>query len=516
MALGVRLDLRQSQQLVMTPQLQQAIRLLQMSNLELRAFVEQELESNPLLRLADGGTEVEDTGAGPADDAPVPRDREVPLDARLTEAGDPGLAADTFDTGVENLYDADRTGEVGSGDAGAGESWAGESWTGVGAGGNLSFDAAGYDPEQQPDHPESLRAHLLAQLGQSRAGPRLVALARLVVEELDEHGYLRTGTAELAARLGAGTEALEAVEAALALVQGCEPIGVGARDLAECLALQLAERDRLDPAMRRLLDNLALLERGEGRRLRLACGVDEEDFVDMLAELRALDPRPCSGFSAEPVETVVADVLLRRAPGGPMGGGWEIELNPQTLPRLLIDNRYAAELAAGGGEARAFVTDCRANANWLKRSLDQRARSILAVTTEIVRRQEAFFAEGITGLRPLTLRMVADELDMHESTVSRVTSNKYMATERGLFDLKFFFTNPVGAEGMSAATVRHRIRAMVDAEPPRQILSDDVIVERLQKDGIEIARRTVAKYRKALGIPSSVERRRLKALTPGQ
>jgi RNA polymerase sigma-54 factor len=513
MVLGVRLDLKQSQQLVMTPQLQQAIRLLQMSNLELREFVEQALESNPLLHLAGGESEAEDAiggGGEPVGEAPAPREGAAPLDARLTAAGDPALAAETFDTGVENLYDADRTGQAGTGDP-----WTGDSWAGVGAGGNLSFDAAGFDLDQQPDRPESLRSHLLTQLGQCRAAPQVLALARLIVEELDEHGYLRTGLAELGSRLDADTEALEA---ALALVQGCEPTGVGARDLAECLALQLAERDRLDPAMRRLLENLALVERGERRRLRLLCGVDEEDFADMLAELRALNPRPCAGFAAERAETVVADVLLRRAPGGHpgggSGGGWQIELNPDTLPRLLIDNRYAAELAGAGDAVRAFVTDCRANANWLKRSLDQRARTILAVATEIVRHQDAFFAEGITGLRPLTLRMVAEELGMHESTVSRVTSNKYMATERGLFELKFFFTNPVGAEGLAAETVRHRIRAMVDAEPPQKILSDDVIVERLQKDGIDIARRTVAKYRKTLGIPSSVERRRLKALSP--
>jgi len=499
MALGVRLDLKQSQQLVMTPQLQQAIRLLQMSNLELRDFVEQELESNPLLRLADGDSE-EGAPEDPACEATRAVDREAPLDGRLTAEGDPALAADTFDTGAENLYDSDRGGEPGGA----------EFWVGVGAGGNLAFDAADFDLDQQPDHPTSLRSHLLAQLGHSRAEPQTLALARAIVEELDEHGYLRSALPELGDRFGAAA----AMEAALALVQGCEPTGVGARDLAECLALQLAERDRLDPAMRRLLDNLALLQLGDRRRLRQLCGVDEEDLADMLIELRALDPRPGAAFAAAPAQSVIADVLLRRAPGGQLGGGWEIELNPETLPRLLIDDRYAARLAAGGGEVRSFVTDCRANASWLKHSLDQRARNILAVTTEIVRQQDGFFAEGISGLKPLTLRMVADALGMHESAVSRVTRNKYMATERGLLELKFFFTNPVGAEGLSAEAVRQRIRTMVDTEPPRRILSDGVIVERLHKDGIDIARRTVAKYRKALGIPSSVERRRMKALTP--
>lgn len=507
MALGIRLDLKQSQQLVMTLQLQQAIKLLQMSNLELREFVEAEMESNPLIRVEEepGGTAREPEAAPDASPESEPESGETPLDARLTPEGDHSLGAETFDTGAENLYD------IGPNDSGPNETIPGEAaaWAGVGAGGNRSFDAPGFDLEQQPDRPASLRAHLLAQLGQSRAEPPVLLLARLLVEELDEHGLLRTGLAEIAARLGA---APEQVEAALALVQGCEPTGVGARDLAECLALQLAERDRLDPAMRRLVDNLDLVERGERRRLRALCGVDEEDFADMLAELRALDPRPCARFQAERAETLIPDVFLRRAPGGT----WEIELNPETLPRVLVDNRYAAQLAAARGgagrEARAFVSDCRASANWLKRSLDQRARTILTVATEIVRQQDRFFAEGIAGLKPLTLRMVAEATGLHESTASRVTSNKYIATERGIFELKFFFTNAVGPEGLAAAAVRHRIRAMINAELPGGILADDTIVERLQEDGIDIARRTVAKYRGVLGIPSSVERRRLQAM----
>ena len=514
MALGFRLEQKQSQQLVMTPQLQQAIKLLQMSNLELREFVEHEMESNPLIRVEEsvggalGGSGSRPEAAPDASPDSGPDSGETPLDARLTPEGDHSLGAETFDTGAENLYDTgpkengpNETGPFGFGEAAA--------WAGVGAGGNRSFDASGFDLEQQPDRPPSLRAHLLAQLGQSRAEAAVLLLARLLVEELDEHGLLRADLAELAARLGA---APGQVEAALTLVQGCEPTGVGARDLAECLALQLAERDRLDPAMRRLVENLDLVERRERRRLRVLCGVDEEDFADMLAELRALDPRPCAGFQTERAATLIPDVFLRRAPGG----GWEIELNSETLPRVLVDNRYAAQLAAARGEAgreaRAFVSDCRASASWLKRSLDQRARTILTVATEIVRQQDRFFAEGIAGLKPLTLSMVAEAAGLHESTVSRVTSNKYIATERGIFELKFFFTNAVGPEGLAAAAVRHRIRALIDAEEPGDILSDDTIVAQLQEDGIDIARRTVAKYRRVLGIPSSVERRRLQAM----
>jgi RNA polymerase sigma-54 factor len=503
MAPGFRLDLKQSQQLVMTPQLQQAIKLLQMSNLELREYVEHELESNPLIRVEAGGQAGAAPEAGPETaSSPKSDEAETPLDARLTPEGDHSLSAETFDTGTENLYDSGpkQTEPQATGPR--------EAMAPVGAGGNQSFDAPGFDLEQQPDRPVSLRAHLLAQLGQSRIAPQVLLLARLLVEELDEHGILRTSLAELAARLGA---ALKQVEAALALVQSCEPTGVGARDLAECLALQLAERDRLDPAMRLLVENLPLLERGELRRLRALCCVDDADFTDMLAELRALDPRPCAGFQAERAEILIPDVFLRRA----AGGTWEIELNPETLPKVLIDNRYAAQMAKDGGEARAFVSECRANASWLIRSLDQRVRTILTVATEIVRQQDGFFTDGIAGLKPLTLRMVAEKTGMHESTASRVTSNKYIATERGIFELKFFFTNAVGTDGLAAEAVRHRIRTMVSAETIGGVLSDDVIVSQLQEGGIDIARRTVAKYRHVMGIPSSIERRRLQAMMPG-
>ena len=491
MSIGLRLDLKQSQQLVMTPQLQQAIRLLQMSNLELAEFVAGEVERNPLLRLEDGSGQA----AAPHEASAI-----APLD-RQVATQDPGLVAETFDfsagdAAAENLFDGERAARPSpppKTDAGT------------------IANAAGYDFDQAPDRPVSLRAHLLAQLGQVAAAPDVLLLARVLVEELDEHGYLRTDPGEIAVRLGA--PAADGA-AALAMVQNCEPTGVGARDIAECLALQLAERDRLDPAMRSLLDNLDLIGRGQARRLQALCGVDAEDFADMLAELRRLDPRPCAGFAAEEPETLVPDLILTR---GQQPGTWQVELNPETLPRVLLDTRYAAEVGdvtRSDPEAQSFLQGCRSDANWLIRSLDQRARSILAVATEIIRRQGAFFDQGVAGLRPLTLAMVAESTGLHESTVSRVTANKYIQTERGTFGLKFFFTNAIAADGPTAQAIRDRIRRMIDAEPASAILSDDEIVENLQKDGVEIARRTVAKYRTVLGIPSSVERRRRKALLP--
>lgn len=483
---GLRLQLRQSQRLAMTPQLQQSIRLLQMSNLELAAYLAEEVEQNPLISLEDGGGE---RAAEAAQADPL----EAPLDRWAAAEGGATLGAEVFDTGAENIYET-APGE-------------GAAWAGVGAGGSREVEAAGAGLEGEPAPPPTLREHLLAQLGQMRARAPVAALARAIVEELDEAGYLRTGLDELGQRLGAAAPELEA---ALALVQSCAPTGVGARGLAECLRLQLAERGRLDPAMAELVANLELVARSERRRLRALCGVDDADLTEMLAELRALDPRPGAAFAHERAETRVPDVLLRRG-----AGGWELELNPETLPRLLVDRRYALRLRAGGKQTHRFLAEASASAHWLVRSLDQRARTILAVASEVVRRQEAFLDEGVSALKPLTLRMVAEATGLHESTVSRVTANKAMATPRGVLDLRFFFTNAVGEDGPAAEAVRHRIRGLIAAEAAGAILSDDAIVEKLQADDIEIARRTVAKYRNALGIPSSAERRRLKAALAG-
>ncbi|MEL6476346.1 MAG: RNA polymerase factor sigma-54 [Pseudomonadota bacterium] len=488
MSLGLRLELKQSQQLVMTPQLQQAIRLLQMSNVELCAYVASEVERNPLL-------EFDDFEPAPA---PAQAKEEVTLDQKVTAEGDLTLPAETFDTGSENLADdppIDRPGPAPS-----------DGWACVGAGGRLGFDGEAQDMADRLSQPESLRDHLLAQIGQSRAPHQIRLIAQLIIEELDEAGYYRGDLQAVADRLGV---ALTEAEAGLDLVQSCEPTGVGARDLADCLRLQLEERGPLDAATARMLDALPLFTEGRPDALCRATGLTPAEIGTKLAALRCLDPRPGAGFLPEIAETLIPDVFLTR----PSWGGWHVELNPDTLPRLLVDQRYALTVGSGGPEAENFVAECQATANWLIKSLDQRARTILKVAGEIVRCQEAFFEGGVARLKPLTLKMVADAVSIHESTASRVTSNKFISTERGIFELKFFFTNSVGSDDtVSAEAVRHRIKAMIDGEPPNDILSDDAIVEILQRDGIDVARRTVAKYRKGLKIPSSVERRRAKAL----
>jgi RNA polymerase sigma-54 factor len=286
-----------------------------------------------------------------------------------------------------------------------------------------------------------------------------------------------------------------------------------ARDLKECLSVQLAERNRLDPCMQALLDNLELLARRDHRRLMALCEVDAADLNDMIAELRRLDPKPGANWDAASPAPLVPDVLMRVAPDG----GWILELNPETLPRVLINHTFTARvLPRASREDKAFLTEKLQTASWLVKSLRQRAQTILKVASEIVRQQDNFFRQGVGSLRPLILRDIADAVEMHESTVSRVTANKSIATPRGTLELKYFFTTAIagtaGGETHSAEAVRYRIREMVAAETADEVLSDDAIVAVLRREGVDIARRTVAKYREALHIPSSVQRKREKAV----
>jgi RNA polymerase sigma-54 factor len=483
MALSQRLELRTSQSLVMTPQLQQAIKLLQLNNLELAAYIERELEENPLL-------ERDERDRPDADPGPAERRR--------------GDEDDFDDRGGERDWDAapDRFSQEMDTD-----------WTsGPGAApGPASDDADGLAGiDQRAAARVSLRDHLLEQIHLSVFDPIDRAIAEALADSLDSSGYLAVSLTELAGLLSVDARRIEAV---LIRLHGLDPAGVFARDLAECLAIQLRERNRLDPAMQTLLANLELVGQRDWTRLKRLCGVDAEDLSDMLAELRALDPRPALGFEGPPVQPLVPDILMR--PG--RGGGWQLELNPDSLPRVLVNQRYAREVGAAAGgdkQARRFLNDRLQSANWLVRALEQRANTILRVAEAIVSHQAAFFQHGVEHLRPLTLREVAETIEMHESTVSRVTANKYIASPRGTFELKYFFTATIqGADGGShaAEAVRQRIKTLIDQETPDTVLSDDRIVAILRAEGVDIARRTVAKYRDAMGIPSSTQRRREKA-----
>ncbi len=497
MALSARLEIRQGQSLVITPQLQQAIKLLQLSNIELEAYVEGELEKNPLLDREDRDGPAEPEGeAAPASGGDA--------DLTLSHDGPTGEAEASLDVRHDDLHDA-APGDRAMGDAG--DAPMATDWSKAGKGGP-AFDGED-DLEGSLTREKTLQDHLTDQLAVAGlTGPER-AIAIVLVDAVDEGGYLRAEVAEVADRLGVDPTRVEAV---LRTLQGFEPTGVFARSVPECLALQLAERGRLDPAMQALLDNLELLARRDTVSLRRVCGVDDEDLREMIAEVRALTPRPGLAFGSEPSNTVVPDVYVREG----AGGLWHVELNADTLPRLLVDHRYHARVSGGARSdaEKTFVAECLASANWLVKSLDQRARTILKVASEIVRQQDGFLAYGVEHLRPLNLKTVADAVGMHESTVSRVTSNKYVSTPRGVFELKFFFTSAIqssdGGEAHSAESVRHKIKQLIDAERGEvDVLSDDRIVEILKEAGVDIARRTVAKYREALRIPSSVERRRL-------
>jgi|GWRWMinimDraft_9_1066018.scaffolds.fasta_scaffold00047_2 RNA polymerase sigma-54 factor len=505
MALSPRLDIRQSQGLVMTPQLQQAIKLLQMSNFELEAYVEGELERNPLLERDESAHKPDAVERSP-DETVYSEGPENDLQLR----DDTSLisATDSLDTDYDNLYD---------GDSGADRAMADQSeppfnsdWTSVGTGGG-SFQENEYNLEDRISAQVNLRDHLLGQLQLSIRDPRERVLGAQIIDMLDEAGYLVETLERIAARQGA---ALADVEAVLKILQGFDPTGVCARNLAECLALQLRERNRLDPAMQMLLENLPLLARNDRAGLMKICGVDAEDLTDMIAEIKALDPKPGLTFGGEPAQPVVPDVFVRRG----ADGAWMVELNNATLPKVLINSQYCARVVKQkiSSQDKAYISECLSNANWLVKSLEQRARTILKVSAELVRQQEGFFEHGVSHLKPLNLRTIADAIEMHESTVSRVTANKYIATHRGIYDMKYFFTASIasseGGDAHSAAAVRHKIKALIDAELPGKILSDDRLVVLLRESGMDIARRTVAKYREALRIPSSVERRRVKQM----
>ena len=510
MALSTRLMMRQGQSLVMTPQLLQAIKLLQFSHLELTAFVQDELDRNPLLERADDapGPDVAPSidryaegERGDASDAPDWASPDLPVDGAQ-------LSAD-LGTDVSNTYDSDMSptpaAQATPDDPGLSASaWTGSPGTGGGGGDGEAANLEAYVAAKP-----TLSEHLSEQLSVAIDDPTDRLIGQALIDSLDEAGYFRESVGEMAHRLGSPEPRVAKM---LEVVQTFDPSGVGARDLAECLAIQLRERDRYDPAMQALVANLPLLARREFATLKRICGVDDEDIADMVAEIRRLDPKPGRAFGGEPLQPVAPDVLVRPA----SDGSWRVELNTEVLPRVLVNQTYSATVhASRSSDAdKTFLATCLQNANWLTKSLEQRARTILKVSSEIVRQQDGFLTHGVEHLRPLNLRTIADAIGMHESTVSRVTSNKYMATPRGLFEMKYFFTASIpaqaGSEAHSAEAVRFRIKQMIDHESAENVLSDDAIVTKLKGANIDIARRTVAKYRESLRIPSSVERRREK------
>lgn len=492
----------------MTPQLMQAIKLLQLSNLDLAAYVEEELEKNPLLERA-----ADDEAAAP--DAPATDGEGEPAGSDGSADGDwmgEGLAGrdaleDQLGTRLDNVFPED--GDQANASARADDMAAAQSeWASVGAGGR---DDSEYNLEAFVSAERTLAEHLAEQLALAEPDPARRMIGQHLIDLVDEAGYLSGDLASVAEKLGAPESEVESV---LSLLQTFDPPGVCARNLTECLALQLQDRNRYDPAMQALLGRLDLLAKRDLGALRKICGVNDEDLVDMIAEIKRLNPKPGLAFGSTTIQAIVPDVYVRQA----ADGSFIVELNSETLPRILLNQSYHARVSKAAAPAdKSYLAQQLQSATWLIRALDQRARTILKVATEIVKQQDAFFVHGVQHLRPLNLKTVADAISMHESTVSRVTANKYMATSRGIFELKYFFTSAIasadGGEAHSAEAVRHRIKAMIDAETADNILSDDTIVEKLRESGIDIARRTVAKYREGMRIASSVQRRREKQNT---
>ena len=498
MALGPRLDLRQSQSLVMTPQLQQAIRLLAASNLEIETFIAEALEANPLLEAGD----LRQVAGAPTGDAPeLPPEVPTADDLMLRGRGEADAPLDLAGAALDR--------DVDTGDGA--RSLKDAEWGAAGGGGAGGADEDYGDVSERQAAEITLREHCEAQVGALARDAVQDRAARHIIGLLDDAGYLPFSLDDIAADLGLPRD--EAA-AALRLVQSLDPTGIGARDLAECIALQAREADRYDPCMAALIANLDLLARGEVERLKRLCRVDDEDFADMLRELRGYDPKPGLAFAPAAISAVVPDILV--TDNGK--GGWDIALNEETLPKLIVNRSYATEIAgsgAGDPAASAWLKEKLADAHWLIRALDQRQKTILKTAAEIVRQQDGFFRRGVSELRPLTLREVAEKVDLHESTISRVTSNKYLACARGTFELKYFFTSGVASadgEGASSAAIKARIKALIDAESAGNILSDQTLAEMLQQEGFDLARRTVAKYREAIGLGSSAERRRAKKL----
>lgn len=503
MSLSQRLQQKQSQSLVITPQLAQSIKLLQLSHAELFDFVRDQVEKNPLLEMdsaqEDGGFP-ENRSNEQVSESKVAL--ETPADNAVSVMESGTLQAESkFDASYDNVFD--------TGTAGAEKQPPSINPSAEISGATAANRGEDYDLLANIGETADLIEHLERQISLEFKSEDERAIATYIAHDLDEDGYFKEELNEVASQTNTPVELVAKV---LLQFQSFEPIGIGARDLQECLTLQLKEQDRFDPAMEILIANLNMLARREFSKLIGLCGVDKEDFVAMVDEIKALDPRPARSFEPVLAETVIPDVIVTAT----AAGDWNIELNPETLPKVLVDNDYQIELSSvlKDSDGSKFVTDCLDNANWLTRTLDQRAQTILKVASEIVKRQDRFLAEGSQHLKPLTLKAVADSIKMHESTVSRVTSNKYLHCDQGTFELKFFFSSAISAgkgnEEVSAESVKYQIRQMVEAESTDSILSDEQIVSHLQEAGIEIARRTVAKYREAMNISSSVQRRREK------
>ncbi len=514
MALTPRLDIKQSQSLVLTPQLQQAIKMLQLSSAELVEFVAEEVAQNPLLEYDERSDGEDRRAANNEPEVPTKRENQATDEPQVKTADDflqeptpVSTQSDApLDTDYSELYEdnsfSDNIGATPTQNLGLNGS-------NMITGGAGNFDFTESSAEQKQSGAVSLKSHLEEQLVLLQAETYEKVIIQYLIGLMDEAGYINEETSLIAERCGCSVEDIDRI---FEIAQTMEPVGVFARSLGECLKIQQIQADRYDPAMAAFLDNLEMLGERKFSDLRRLCKVSKEDFLDMVEEIKALNPKPGLEYGEEIVYTVVPDVYVKKT----AKGKWFVELNSESLPKVLMNNRYLNEIGdqTTKKEDKDYIDECVAKANWLVKALDQRARTILKVSSELVRLQRKFLDEGIQYLAPINLKTIAEAIEMHESTVSRVTANKYIATPRGIFEMKFFFTNAIGSldsdNQYSSKSIKYKIKQLIDDEDPKKILSDDKIVEMIRAEGIDIARRTVAKYRESLEIPSSIIRRRMK------
>lgn len=496
------LVLKMGQQLTMTPQLQQAIRLLQMSTLDLQEEIQEALESNPMLeRQEDGDADSHDGTDGDS----LAEGVEETAQAAATPADEPE-PTHAADSG-ENTTDLERIPE----DLPVDTSWEDIYQTSAS---NLPVaDDEDWDFTATTASGTSLQDHLLWQLNLSSLTDREQYLATALIDSIDSDGYLEGSLEELLSGLAPELKAtLAELEAMLEHVQQFDPTGVGARDLRECLLLQLAQLDEDTPWLaeaRQLCDkHLDLLGSREYNRLMRLMRLDEDGLRQSVQLIQSLDPRPGSHIEESEPEYIVPDVIVRKDKNR-----WVVELNPEIAPRLRINSLYAGYIRrADNSEDNTFMRNQLQEARWFIRSLHSRNETLLKVSTEILKRQQDFFEHGPVAMKPMVLADIADAIEMHESTISRATTQKYMHTPRGIFELKYFFSSHVSTDQggeCSSTAIRAMIEQLVAAENPKKPLSDSKIAGLLAEQGIQVARRTIAKYREALNIPSSTERKQL-------
>jgi RNA polymerase sigma-54 factor len=489
------IQLRLGQHLTMTPQLQQAIRLLQLSSLELQKEIQEALDTNLMLEEGDeaerfNGTETHETRTIESEDIESPRataeqilDREV--DAGSNEMPDE-LPVDTLWTDVFDSYLPSST--------------------------HGSDDGSDFDPFAHQSRPQTLLDHLAWQLNLCRLSDRDQMIAQTVLDSIDADGYLRSDVQDLLATIGRDEVTAEEIEAVIHRVQSFDPPGVGARDLAECLLVQLRqlppETPWRDLAIAVCRDGFQHLAKRDVPSLARQLKEPEEAIAQTLTLIRGLNPRPGSLIPGAPTQYVVPDIFVRKR-----DGRWSVELNLESTPKLRVNADYArlirrADQSVDGVTLKSHLQEAR----WFIKSLASRNDTVLRVGSKIVEMQQEFFEHGEEAMKPMVLRDVAEALELHESTVSRVTTQKYMHTPRGTFEFKFFFSSHVNTAAggeCSSTAIRALIRKLIANEPPRKPMSDSKIAQLLADQGINVARRTVAKYREAMGVPPSNERKRL-------